>query len=126
MKPLKFSALISETAKRTGQPMDITDALLRLYFKELRIALTSLSFPSVQVLNLGTFNLKLRTVEKKLSRKQALLERLSDAPARCFLMREEVEQDIIQMAAALKIMDNEKARRNSIRKSRKTNHEQGH
>lgn len=125
MKPLKFSDVVAETAKRSGQSLVVTEALLRLYFKEVRAALTSLSYPSVQILNLGTFSLKPRTVEKKLSRKRELLERLSLEPIRTKLVREEISQEIMELENALRLMSNEKERKKIFKENRQPCYEQG-
>lgn len=100
-----------ETAKRSGQSVIVTEALLRLYFKEVRVALTSLSYPSVQILNLGTFSLKPRTVEKKLNRKRELLEKLLLEPVRTKLIGEEVTKEIGELENAMRLIMKEKERR---------------
>lgn len=118
MKPLKFSEVVAETAKRTGQPVEATEALLRLYFKDLRGALTGLSYPSVQVLNLGTFSLKPRTVEKKLSRKRELLERLLLEPVRTQQVRDEVMKEITEIENVLRLISGERERKCLFKKNK--------
>lgn len=119
MKPVKFNKVIEETAKRTGQPVEVINAILRLYFKDLRLALTSLTYPRVQILNLGTFNLKANTIEKRLWRRQAMLHKLSHEP-----MRVQVQQEIDQLERSLQIIAEEKERKKAIRKTRNTHDEQ--
>jgi hypothetical protein len=123
MKPLKFSEIVEETAKRLERPVNITGVMLRLYFKEVRGALTSLSYPSVQVLNLGTFSLKPRTVEKKLHRKRELLEKLLLEPVRTRLIREEVVQEIGELENVLGLIINEKERKKTFKKSKQLPYE---
>lgn len=118
MKPLKFSEVVAETAKRLGLPVDVTEGLLRLYFKDVRGALTSLSHPSVQVLNLGTFSLKPRTVEKKLNRKRELLEKLLLEPVRTKLVQEEIEREVVELENALRLIMNEKERRKIFKENK--------
>lgn len=123
MKPLKFPEVAAETAKRLEQPVNVTEEVLRLYFKEVRLALTSLSHPSVQVLNLGTFSLKPRVVEKKLSRKRALLERLLSEPVRTRLIQEEIIREIAELENALRLITNEKERKKLFKKSKQASYE---
>jgi hypothetical protein len=118
MKPLKFSDVVAETARRSGQSPTVVGGILRVYFKEVRVALTSLSYPSVQVLNLGTFTLKPRTVEKKLFRKRELLERLSSEPVRTRLIQEEIVREIAELENALKLIADEKERKELFKKSK--------
>ena len=125
MKPLKFSDVVMETAKRAGQPVEVTEALLRLYFKDLRTALTSLSYPCVQVLNLGTFTLKPRTLEKKLSRKQELIERLALEPVRTQQVRKEITEEIGEMENVLRLINGERERKSLFKKNKYNSDEDG-
>jgi hypothetical protein len=118
MKPLKFSEVVAETAARTGQPVEVTAALLRIYFKDLRTALTSLAYPHVRVLNLGTFCLKPFAVEKKLSRRLALLDSLEADPTRGQAIKEDVVQDVERLKQALVMMERERERKGVKRRER--------
>jgi hypothetical protein len=124
MKPLKFSEVVEETAKRSGESVGVTETLLRLYFKEVRKVLTSLSHTSVQVLNLGTFNLKPHTVEKKLFRKRELLKRLMLEPHHREVVRREVAQEVVELEHAMKEIANEKQRKEMVKKNKKLYYEQ--
>lgn len=111
MKPLKFSEVVAETAARTGQPVEVTAALLRIYFKDLRVALTSLAYPRVKVLNLGTFSLKPFTVEKRLSRRLLLLNKMEAEPMRGQAIKEEVLLEVERLKRVLTMMEGERERK---------------
>lgn len=111
MKPLKFSDVVAETAKRSGWGVDVTEALLRMYFKDVRNALTSLSFPQVRVMNLGTFCLKPYAVKKRLEKKECLIE--MDG-VQNEAVRQAAMEEIEQMREALVVMERERERRKDL------------
>lgn len=124
MNPLKFSEIVEETANRSGQSLIVTEALLRFYFKEIRSALTSLAYPSVHVLNLGTFSLKFHSVEKKLSKKRALLDKILADPSHLKLVGAEMSREVEELENALKEMIGEKERKKKFNEAKKIYHEQ--
>ena len=115
MKPVKFKDVIGETARRLDQRPEVVTIVLQLYFKDLRTALTSLSYPRVQVLNLGTFSLKPQTIEKKLNAKLLQLEKLSQGVSRHEARREDLVREIAQIEQASLIMKTEKERKQAIK-----------
>lgn len=118
MKPLKFSDIVIETAERCGQSADTTALLLKLYFKELRTALSSLSYPGVQILNLGTFVLKPNAVKRKLVRKQVLLQKPRPDNNRSSILQQELMEEIEAMERVLKMVEEEKERKRLFVKSK--------
>jgi hypothetical protein len=124
MKPLKFSNIIIDTAKRSGASVEIVEAFLRVYFKDLRAALTSLSHVQVKVMNLGTFCVKPHTLEKRLERRYELLRKLRDDPERSGMIREEVLLEINQIESSLELVRDERMRKGAVKKHRRSSYEQ--
>lgn len=123
MNPVKFKEVINETAQRLEQKPELVAAVLQLYFKELRLSLTTLSHPRVQLFNLGTFQLKPGVLEKKLSAKCLQLQKCSDSPSRSpGSTKEQLEHEIAAMQRTLTTIHAEKQRKQSIKQSK--NHEQ--
>lgn len=122
MNPVKFKEVIQETARRLDQRPELVSAVLQLYFKELRSALTTLSHPRIQLFNLGTFQVKPAVLQKKLSAKTLQLTRVSQDSPRCFTTREQLENEIEAMQQSLALIQAEKQRKQSIKQSK--NHEQ--
>lgn len=118
MKPLKFSEVIRETAERLEQPVAVVEAVLKIYFKDLRASLTNLSYPYVQVMNLGTFSLKPFTIQKRLQKRKALLERLEVERGCGRLIQQEASLEIEQMKRALEIISSEKERKKLLKQNR--------
>lgn len=118
MKPLKFSEVIRETAERLEQPEAVVEAVLKIYFKDLRASLTNLSYPYVQVMNLGTFSLKPYTIQKKLQKREALLKRLEVERGCGRVIQQEVLLEIEQMKRVLEIISSEKERKKSLKQNR--------
>jgi hypothetical protein len=119
MKPLKFATVIEATAQRSGQSSKAVDAVLRLYFKDVRTALTTLAHPRVQIHNLGTFCLKPYTLEKKWMRRQALLDAPSQQPERQVARQEELLAEMKQVALLLQKIQEEKERKEVVKARRK-------
>lgn len=115
MKPLKFASIIEATAQRSGQSDKAVDAVLRLYFKDIRTALTTLAHPRIQIYNLGTFCLKPYALEKKWMRRQVLLEELSQQPERHATRQEELLAEMKQVALLLQKLQEEKERKRVVR-----------
>jgi hypothetical protein len=116
MKPLKFSEVVIETAVATGLPEEIVGALLRLYFKEVRGALSSLEHPRVRVCNLGTFCAKPKAVERRLQRRAMLLQRLSGLTGtRNDAIRADTLQEVEQLRYVLDCMEHERERRKRLK-----------
>jgi hypothetical protein len=126
MKPIKFKEVIALTAQRTGLSEEVIAGVVGMYFKEVRAALTSLSFPKVMLLNLGSFCLKPTKMEQRLMRRYALLERLSAEPERHQLMLQEVAAEIAQLEFSLEKIREEKARKILVKKMRQSGYEQGY
>ncbi len=118
MKPLKFSEVIKETAQRLQQPEAVVEAVLKIYFKDLRASLTNLSYPYVQVMNLGTFSLKPYTIQKRLQKRQALLGRLEVERGCGRAIQQEASLEIEQMKRALAIISSEKERKKQLKQNR--------
>ena len=118
MKPLKFSEVIKETAERLQLPEAIVEAVLKIYFKDLRAALTNLSFPYVQVMNLGTFGLKPFTIQKRLQKREALLKRLEVERGCGRVIQQEALLEIGQMKRVLEIIGGEQERKKLVKQKR--------
>lgn len=118
MKPLKFSEVIRETAERLKHPEAIVEAVLKIYFKDLRASLTNLSYPYVQVMNLGTFSLKPYTIQKRLQKREALLERLEVERGCGRVIQQEALLEIEQMKQVLEIIRSEKERKKLLKQNR--------
>lgn len=116
MKPIKFKAVAEETAQRLSRPVEEVEALLQIYFKELRSALTGLVHPRVQVFNLGTFQIRETRIQRKRAGKQALLEQGT-------AYQDDLLQDIERMERMLSMLQSEKDRKHSIRQNREVGHE---
>jgi hypothetical protein len=123
MNPVKFKEVINETAQRLEQPPPLVAMVLQCYFKDLRAALSGLTHPRIQVLNLGTFQLKPGIVEKKLLSKKERLEKLDGHAARDQFLKEELQQQVRAMEQALSVMETEKQRKQQFKQNRKV-HEQ--
>lgn len=124
MNPVKFKDVIVETANRCAYRPEQVTAVLLLYYKELRSALTSLSHPRVQVLNLGTFRLKPKMAEKKLSGKQARLQRCATSEgAGSSAVKEELLREIRCLEQVLELLQVEKQRKDFIKQNRSIHHE---
>lgn len=124
MSPLKFKELIPELSRRLQQSPELVTAVLQVYFKELRTALTQLSHPRVQVLNLGTFQLKGKIAEKKLLGKTTLLEQREAEPSKRPAFQEDLLQEVARIARVLSMLDAEKERKQLLRQNRMTGYEQ--
>jgi hypothetical protein len=116
MNPVKFKDLINETAQRVEQPPHLVAAVLNYYFKDLRAAMTNLSHPRIQLLNLGTFQLKSTTIQKKLCAKKQRLKNLS--PIHHHQVKEDLEQQIMAIEQALSIIETEKQRKQQFKQNR--------
>jgi nucleoid DNA-binding protein len=122
MKPIKFKSVAGETAERLSRPVEEVEAVLQMYFKELRLALTGLAHPRVQVFNLGTFQLREKRTEKKRDGKKMLLAQheqlITNLP-----LQQDLLKDIERMEQVLSMMQSEKERKQTIRQSRGVDHE---
>lgn len=123
MNPVKFKDVITEAANRSGFRPEQVTAVLLLYYKELRSALTSLSHPRVQVLNLGTFRLKPKMAEKKLSGKRSRLQQCAGEGARSSAVREELLREIGCLEQVLELLQTERERKDFIKQNKSIHHE---
>jgi hypothetical protein len=129
IRPIRFSELLPEVAGTVGQSVIITDAVFRLYWREVRGALSGLAHPRVQVANLGSFNIKPVAMGKRLVRRQRMLERIGlekneisetrqSISLRKKNIRLETELEIRQLLQAGNILTQEKNRKMNMKKSR--------
>jgi hypothetical protein len=115
MNPVKFKELIDETAQRLELPPQVVTVVLQLYFKDLRAAITGLSHPRVQVLNLGTFQLKPLAIRKKLFSKQQRAQEHA-----C----EETAGEIMDIEKVLALLETEKQRKHQFKQKRQSHEPQ--
>lgn len=118
MNPVKFKEIIRETASRTDQPSHLVQSILELYFKELRIVLTTLSHPRVQLFNLGTFQLKPSVLEKKLSAKRFHLQKNVNLASDARASNEQLQLEIDAMQKILTTVNTEKIRKQQFKQNR--------
>jgi hypothetical protein len=126
MNPVKFKEVISETAQRLEQPPQVVAAVLQCYFKDLRAAVTNLSHPRIQVLNLGSFQLKPSTIQKKLVSKKERLEKLDGSPSQHRLLKEELREQVAVIEQVLSIMETEKQRKQQFKQNRNSHEYQSY
>jgi hypothetical protein len=115
MNPAKFREVIHETAQRLELPPEMVAAVMQT-------ALTSLSHTRVQVLNLGTFQLKPRAIQKKLCSKKQRIELTSTLPDSHYL--ETIQQDVEALEKALDMLEREKERKHHFKKNRQSHEQQ--
>jgi nucleoid DNA-binding protein len=116
MKPLKFLDVVVETAKVTGLSEEAVDNVLRLYFKEVRSALSSLEHHRVRVCNLGTFCAKPKAVAQRLEKRERLLRKLCGLPGlRNEAMYADVLLEVEQMQGVLDGIEREGERRRQVK-----------
>jgi nucleoid DNA-binding protein len=120
MKPVKYKEYLTTIAEKTELPVNEVDAVLRIFWSDVRTSLTSLKFHRVNVINLGTFEAKPKSIENRIKSKTSLLERVKGQTTRSELIRKETSFEIMQMENLLKIIHAERERRQEIRKNRTT------
>jgi hypothetical protein len=58
MVPKKYQKVIEPTAQQLNLPVDLVDSFVRFYYKELRMTLSGLIAPTINVEGLGQFRVK--------------------------------------------------------------------
>lgn len=80
MKPIKAKDLIVTTALKNNLSVEIVNEIVKMYWKDIRNALSDLKAPRVHISNLGDFTLKHWTIEEQKKRMLKTLEYVKDNP----------------------------------------------
>lgn len=80
MRPIKAKDLIVSTALENNLSVEVVNEIIRVYWKDVRNALSDLKAPRVHVSNLGDFTLKHWTIEEQKQRMLRTLEYVKNNP----------------------------------------------
>ncbi len=80
MKPIKAKDLIIPTALENNLSVDVTEEIIKTYWKDVKNALSDLKSPRIHISNLGDFVLKHWTIEDQKQKMLNILEYIKDNP----------------------------------------------
>ena len=67
LRPLKSKQLIPEVSKDLNVPEGLVSDLVSFYWKEVRASMSSLAHTKINIINLGSFNIKRKLLRDKIS-----------------------------------------------------------
>lgn len=97
-----------------NRPVDEVSAVVSFYYKTLRSTLSSLSSPSVQIENLGTFYIKERALDNELNKTQLLIDKLSSLTITEHALKQNLRQRHELMSGVKELLNVERERRVEI------------
>jgi hypothetical protein len=111
LRPTKVKDLLPSFAMEMERPVEEVSAVVSFYYKTLRSTLSSLSAPSVQIDNLGTFYIKQRALDNELNKTQLLIDKLSSLTITEHALKQNLRQRHELMSVMKELLNVEKERR---------------
>lgn len=94
MNPKKHKEFKKGIAEKVGVHPDLVDEFVDFYYSKIRKNLSELTYPSVSLFGLGTFNLRKNKVDQKIKRNKAYLSKLNKENYKEFEKSVAVEEKI--------------------------------
>lgn len=117
MNPIKRKELTRKTAESLGLDHLVVDDVVSFFYRTAQKKLSSVTAPSVNVPNMGTFVLMRKRVEKKLEKYTAFLNKIDPSESiRMYETSLQVKSDIEKYTAILEKMDEEQQRKKEVNK----------
>lgn len=114
MRPTKVKDLLPGFAMKMNRPVEEVSAVVSFYYKNLRSKLSSLTYPSVQIENLGTFYIKERALDSELTKIQLFIDKLSSLTISEHALKQRLRQRYELMNAVKQMLNVERQRRVEI------------
>lgn len=114
MRPTKVKDLLPGFAMKMNRPVEEVSAVVSFYYKNLRSKLSSLTYPSVQIENLGTFYVKERALDSELTKIQLFIDKLSSLTISEHALKQRLRQRYELMNAVKQMLNVERQRRVEI------------
>jgi nucleoid DNA-binding protein len=120
MNPTKHRKVLEQVSIRLEIDPMTAQAVTDFYWKTVQQRLSSGESHTVQVPGLGVFQIKERALDRKIRRVQGLVRKLEDSDTmQAFAIRKEKLDDLRRLEATLEVLQGERARKASIRESRR-------
>lgn len=118
MVPRKSDEYIKPTAEEEKVSEDLVDAVKTFYWKEVRKSITDMKYHAVFVENLGTFKAKSWKLQDLLTKYTNYINCADTKTFNRMALRMEVENRITRIKDLLSLIDQEGAKKQSVKEKR--------
>lgn len=123
MRPKKAKELIPEVAKELDLPEEMIKEIIDFYWQEVRKSLSSLKHSRVHITNLGDFTIKHWKLDDMIEMLERFKENLKQKGVQEKVTRFRTDENLFDMKAMKKIMEEEQARKDFIKLHKTSTHE---
>ena len=123
LRPRKAKTLIPDVAKQTGCSQDAVECITDFYWQEVRKSLSSLKHSRIHLTNLGDFVTKHWKLDDKIKRLELWEENNKQKGLQQITARFKTAENLFDLKALKKIVDEENQRKNFIKLHKTTANE---
>ncbi len=118
MNPIKRKTIVEKTANDLGLPVQIVDEIISFYYKTVQKKLSNAKHHSIAVPNLGTFVIKRKSLEEKIKKNIAFVQKIEtdvDISVQTYELIIQKRKDIAGYVELLELMKSEQERKQDVK-----------
>jgi hypothetical protein len=118
LNPIKRKTIVEKTANDLGLPVQIVDEIISFYYKTVQKKLSNAKHHSIAVPNLGTFVIKRKSLEEKIKKNIAFVQKIEtdvDISVQTYELIIQKRKDIAGYVELLELMKSEQERKQDVK-----------
>jgi nucleoid DNA-binding protein len=118
LNPIKRKTIVEKTANDLGLPVQTVDEIISFYYKTVQKKLSNAKHHSIAVPNLGTFVIKRKSLEEKIKKNIAFVQKIEtdvDISVQTYELIIQKRKDIAGYVELLELMKSEQERKQDVK-----------